>query len=400
MSTGHRGPSLLAVAMLVGCAPTDAPPSTTQVRDSAGVRVIEIPAGPVDTFRVAEPLLTIGHEGDANYEFSFVRDVVALSDGRIAVADRGATAVRYYDPDGAYIGRVGRAGEGPGEFRLIGSLQVLSGDTVAVLDGGLRRVSFLTPDARFARAVSWIDHGGDPEPGGVRCAAPGVDGVVGDERRLLVGGWRCLHARGAPGPVTEEGRAWLWTPGAEVADTNDAVASFDLWERPDRAFRESYVPLRYVAATTHASWEGGVLTTSHRAYEVRIHGRRGRLRAILRDLEPLRPTTSAVEVAWAAAMDSTTVADYRSVPFPDSLPAFYRGLHGDGRSWARHYDLPGSPEHWRVYAADGSRVGVVAFPPGFRLTSVRDGRAYGFVVGDLGIQRPRVYAAPGPLGPS
>lgn len=387
---------VVGLAVLAACEPPDAPPAALQVRDSAGVRIVEVPAGPVDTFHVAEPLLTIGHEGDENYEFSFIRDVVSLQDGRIVVADRGATAVRYYDLAGTYLGRVGREGEGPGEFRLIGAVQPLSGDTVAVLDGALRRVSFLGPDMTFVRSVAWLDEGGEPQPGGVRCATPGVDGVVGATRRLVVRGWRCLRARGAPGPVREEGQAWLWTPGAPVRDTLDGLLSFDLWERPDRDFRERYVPLHYMAATTNVVWEGGVFVPSHRSYELSIHGDDGRLRSIVRDLQPLRASTPAVRAAWANAMDSATVADYRDIPFADSLPAFFRGLHGDESFWARHYDLPGSGEHWRVYSEEGRRIGVVAFPAGFRLTSVRGGRAYGFVTDELGIQRPRLYAAPSP----
>ena len=135
---------------------------------------------------------------------------------------------------------------------------------------------------------------------------------------------------------------------------------------------------------------------SHRAHRIDVYGPDGAPRLSIRDAEARRVTDAAARQAWTAQQDSADLAYYEDSPFQDSLPAFYQGARADGGFWARHYDIPGaSAEHWRIYGDDGVRRGVVAFPEGFTLQSVREGRAYGFVTGPLGIQRPTVYPVPG-----
>ncbi|MEQ9401584.1 MAG: hypothetical protein RJQ04_20630 [Longimicrobiales bacterium] len=387
--------AMALAAVVAACGPSDAPDGVAEVvvRDSAGVRIVENPAGPVDTVQVGEPLLTIGHEGDPRYEFARVVFVGGLSDGRVVVADAGAAEVRIYTSDGTYEGATGGAGDGPGEYRFLNGAQTLPGDTVAALDLRLRRVSYLGPDGQFARSTSWTEAMGERDTSATLCGLPGNDGVVGG--RLLMRGWSCLTERGVEGLVSYVHTFRLWDPDSETADTLGTVEYFQVWERPDRELREQFVPWRFLAGTMAAPWADGVFLPSHLAHELTVYGTDGSLRMRVVDREPLRPVTEAVRDTWTAQADSAQRALYDGVPFPDSVPAFFRGVRADDAFWARHYDIPGATgEHWRVYGDDGVRRGVVAFPEGFELQSVSGGKAYGVVRDAFDVQRPRVYSVP------
>lgn len=86
------------------------------------------------------PLLTIGTEGDPDYEFVSIIAALRLPNGAIAVADRQTPTIRVYDEKGRLTGKLGRNGEGPGEFRNIWALFV-TGDTVTAYDSNLLRLT-------------------------------------------------------------------------------------------------------------------------------------------------------------------------------------------------------------------------------------------------------------------
>ena len=61
--------------------------------------------------------LEIGRlDGDDPYLFSYILDVAADEQGRVIVADRDATEIRVFEPDGSFAFLFGGPGEGPGEF--------------------------------------------------------------------------------------------------------------------------------------------------------------------------------------------------------------------------------------------------------------------------------------------
>lgn len=85
-----------------------------------------------------------GLEAERPEEFGKVTGVVAGKDGTIYVADRLASEIRAFSPEGEILHRMGREGAGPGEFRSVQSLGML-GDTIVVLDPGNGRLGFLSP---------------------------------------------------------------------------------------------------------------------------------------------------------------------------------------------------------------------------------------------------------------
>jgi hypothetical protein len=79
-------------------------------------------------------------------QFHDVRGAIALSDGRIVVAEASADQLVVFGSDGRVIRTIGRSGRGPGELRDPNDLFLLPGDTIAVRDLSTSRITLFTPD--------------------------------------------------------------------------------------------------------------------------------------------------------------------------------------------------------------------------------------------------------------
>jgi hypothetical protein len=139
---------------------TEAPatPAST-VRDSSGVTIVEN-AGLTESHQVSwaigsEPVVSIGTlEGDERYQLFRVVDALVLNDGRIAVANRGTSEIRTYDPEGRYLDSWGVAGEGPGEFTGLARIARWPGDSLLAWDFQLRRATVFDPEGAVGRSFS------------------------------------------------------------------------------------------------------------------------------------------------------------------------------------------------------------------------------------------------------
>ncbi len=103
--------------------------ATPDMRDSAGVRIVENTVGrwqEGDAWTVAPtPLVDIGGvEGDPTQQLFGVGDAHRLPDGRIVVANYGSQELLFYDSDGAYLLTAGGRGGGPGEFQTMGGIEI------------------------------------------------------------------------------------------------------------------------------------------------------------------------------------------------------------------------------------------------------------------------------------
>jgi hypothetical protein len=90
------------------------------------------------------PTLTIGAEGDPDYEFLMIGALLRLPTGSIAVADWRNPRIRIFDSTGQFLRNLGRQGAGPGEFRAVHAL-FLAGDTLIAYDWHLRRLTRFLP---------------------------------------------------------------------------------------------------------------------------------------------------------------------------------------------------------------------------------------------------------------
>jgi hypothetical protein len=129
------------------------------VMDSAGVRVVR---SVLPLWRDSVPWsvaqnptidLTSAGTGPA-HEFFIVSDVLRLRDGRLVVSDVGSSQVRFYAPDGQFIGATGRSGDGPGEFRNVRTLSRMRGDSIAAYDVRLNRLTVMDSNGVVGRVVS------------------------------------------------------------------------------------------------------------------------------------------------------------------------------------------------------------------------------------------------------
>lgn len=100
------------------------------------------------------PSLTIEDDGTPEKQFVQVSGVARLSNGSIAIANRGTNDIRIFDARGAHLTTFGRTGDGPGEFRRLDWVG-RSGDTVWVYDSRHARVSsiFLGSDPKLLGSV-------------------------------------------------------------------------------------------------------------------------------------------------------------------------------------------------------------------------------------------------------
>ena len=182
----------LSLVSLLGCDIAEAPAPITEVRDSAGIAIVENTgeAGPdgggwwVDSI----PVLSIGtFSGDSTYQFYQVQGAARLDDGRIVVANAGSGEIRVFDADGQFLVPHGRKGEGPGEFQNPALVGVLGPDTLVVVDLDLRRISLLQAGVGFLRSVRLSeDVGGGAYP----------QGMFSDGTMVLGGGFYWSSAGG------------------------------------------------------------------------------------------------------------------------------------------------------------------------------------------------------------
>lgn len=145
---------------VLACQPRDTPPGDTgtQIRDSAGIRIIEN-APPPDGSRLpwrisAEPAVTIGRvEGDEPYLLYTVDDALRLADGRIVVLLYGTQELRVFGGDGTHLATWGGEGDGPGEFRSLVAIEHWRGDSIAAWYGPRRGLTVFDENGNFGRNI-------------------------------------------------------------------------------------------------------------------------------------------------------------------------------------------------------------------------------------------------------
>jgi len=120
----------------------------------AGVEVVANPAEPMhggaDAWRLEEELNIGVIEGDPDYQFGAISDLVVDESGDIYVLDGQARRVMVYDSAGTFLRAFGRQGEGPGEFEAPATM-VWKADTLVVWDWRLQRLSYFDRDGALLR---------------------------------------------------------------------------------------------------------------------------------------------------------------------------------------------------------------------------------------------------------
>ncbi len=397
---GFRSVTLpLALGVVVGCSGVPDEGPSMAVRDSAGISIVENGGGrPSDGggWVVShQPTVEIGSfDGPEEEQLMRVNGVARLSDGRIAIADRGTLNLRVFGADGSHLLTLGGAGEGPGEFQSVDLAGSLPGDTLVLVDYRLQRVSYFHPEVGFLRSVPmpstelyYIRSKGLLSDGSVIMEALIMDalGAEGYERRNTA----FVSVSGDGERATDLGRF----PGGEsvmrTGQTEHGLATY---------------------LTTVPFGKSGLSTAkgsffyygSQDRYEVQVHDLSGKLTRMVRlDREPTPVTAAdleayvASEVADAADEDEAREVRQQAEagPVPQFHPAYGQILADPfGCLFVMDSKKPGETEaYWSVFDPEGGLVGSFEVPDGVEVLEIGDDYLLGLSRDEFEVEYVRVY---------
>jgi len=390
--------SILLTFSLAACGGGDTPGGAATVRDSAGIHIVENRAGTWGEdggWRLSdEPTLQIGvAEGAPEYQLDNVRAALRLDDGRIVVANGGSQQIRWFDAGGRHVASVGREGGGPGEFQAMFALRRLPGDSVLAYDLMGARLSWFDPTGRFVRSAPLPTVGQVPP----RFVDRFVDGSL-----LLSSSVRRFPAN-PPSGLSRDTLLWLRaeaggstvdslpvTPASEssiriTSEEGGSVRSMSILSLP-------FMRNVHTAASGDRYWQG---TTD--AYEIMLRRGDGTVERIVRRLVEPVPVRGAYLDSLRRVQEAESGPEAAKavlgVPIPDQLPAFQRLMVDDGANlWVQHTAWPGHvPPEWDVYDAEGSMLGTVRMPAGFRATHIGADFVLGVWRDEDGVEYVRMY---------
>jgi len=388
--------SVLLLLLLVGCA-GEQQHQRTQVRDSAGVTIVENHLQGrmgLDTCAVsAAPILNIGvAEGDMDYEFYRLFDAIRLSDGRIAVVNQGTDEVRFYDGQGRYLSSIGREGDGPGEFRNVRRVWELPGDSLLVWDRRQQRFSLFTLSGEFVRSFHVSPFLMNP---------PDILSAL-DDGTILAAYRQVVEWDAGFVPQLIYHLRFAWT--GELVDTIGVYETGRVGRlgRPEEAFAGS--PL-FEPATHSAASRSSFVVGRGLEREIEVRRTDGRLARLVRWTGESRDVTGADVDALREAALSRLTGDPRmdrlrrlsveEVPVNDRFPALGDlRLDTEGNIWVEEYPRPGveGADRWIVFDSAGNFRCTADTPNGLLIYEIGDDYILGEEQDAANVEYVRMYA--------
>lgn len=334
------GLTLAGMLSLSGCrrAATEA----SSVRDSAGIELVEHPAGviaaaPVWTIDTAQALWSLGGGDDADQDLDNISCATWVDDG-LWVCHQNPHEMRRYDKDGRLVARFGRKGEGPGEFRSFGFLGI-RGDTLDFWDGILTRATSYRTNGILIGTVAYNTIG--------RSKTSGVRGRLRDGRLMAMdyawaGGGGDLDGKRGEMPV------YLLAADGTAADSLQGHPGFRQYRGVVYEGGQSFS-----SGTTYHLDGPSVVAVDPDGFTVALpdtaevirRGPDGAVQRIIRLGMPRRPLTEAEREAYitrdsvefarqSPQFVTDMVKNYREGRFVDRLAPFERAIQGpDGELW-------------------------------------------------------------------
>lgn len=377
-----------AALLLASCTSPDNPSSTT-VRDSAGVRIAGSPLeASGDQWRLQlPPVLQIGRSegGDDGPDlFGRIMQVIQLSSGDIAVAEGLAGEIRVFDDDGGHLRTFGRSGEGPGEFASLWTIAELPGDTIVAIDPRGGRVSLFTSSGTFVRSF--------PIPRLPGASAPNVIGWL-DDGTLLIDALTRSPSR----DTRDQSTHFLYAVGrdGQVLGTLGEFAGQQLGRN---GYAMAFSGRAEFAAGGNLAWYG-----QSSRFELVGHDRSGSVRRIVRvDRVPRAVTQAEIDESRAAAeeslrgMSGPAVERIRATEFASTHPVHGRVLSDEaGNLWVERHrsDLveDSGDREWDIFDHEGRLIGYLATPGDFRITWIGAQLVLGVHSDPLGVETVRMY---------
>lgn len=350
-------------------------------RDSAGVRIVDIPAGRLRTlpeWRVDPRPLSIGEAlGAPEYTLHLASNPWRLADGRIVVANQ-QSELRFFDSTGKYLGTTGRKGSGPGEFQQLWNLYRSNRDTLRVYDVPTSRVSIFDPNGRLVRTMqmtaqpnalglAWLPDGSALYLG-YTMPAGGRLGVYLDSMPV-----HRMNPDGTAGPMVLRVPG-SWRNGVSAQSFTSIRLAGDplLAPGPAGAVYAHGDALGFLAFTA----------TGRLATMVRVAQPRVRLSAkvIADDIAANRPPAQARPPEGGGAPPEPLYATFE--PVIDRVR-----MDNTGAVWLRRWAPPGTRSaEWVVFTAGGEPLGRLTLPANLRVFDIGTEYILGIAVDEEGVQ--------------
>jgi hypothetical protein len=393
-----------AVALLVilaGCQDSGERSPAVTVRDSAGVEIIENAGDPwsvEERWHISpEPVLRIGAvEGGEPYLFDGVRGIVALSDGRIVVANQGDSSLRWFDAEGRFLFQRGGSGGGPGEFERLGGITVAAGDTIVAVDWSGRRFTLFGPDGGLGPTRTIMgttalpgtiyqlpDHAWVVGTSGASTAQLGRDPAPGVHR---------LHS-----PILRVSNDGMRIDTIGVFPSSEA----EITKMGDRMI---FGPARFGRTLSYAVADDLILVGTADRLEVDLYSATGQHVRSVRAPEVDLRLTPEIESAYrefirermADAPPEQRAAE-RTIPemeLPQTVPAYSSLLVDDEANvWLGEYRYDYTPaRRFLVFDRNGHFLTGVTVPPEFRALTIARDHVWGRATDDLGVEYVVGYA--------
>jgi len=360
-----------------------------------------VPSAQAQVVRLTTPSATLTEE------FSAIRGVRELPDGRLLVSDYIDQRVVLVDLDrGTVVVRVTK-GSGPREARLPTRLVRALGDSTFLVDLGNNRLIVLDGLGRVVRTIP-AQHQGVL---GVR----GVD--AGGALYYAVPGW----AEGEAALPNDSVRIVKWNPRTDALTTVAAVQGEHMRSDIRQPAMTPRIPIiGYAALDSWVVTEGGVLKIV-REGGYRVESRAPGAAAVIGPSHayPTRAVTPADRLAFVQRFNDTSptsgkgenggmghsaalnreelAAMTRGTEFAERHPMFDSGAvlaAPGGRLWVGRPAEEGKPVLYDVFDDAGRRVHGVELPPGRRVVAVGRRSVHAVAETDTGIQHLERYTLP------
>ncbi|UCC73471.1 MAG: hypothetical protein JSV86_02605 [Gemmatimonadota bacterium] len=374
-------------------------PPAAQVRDSAGVQIVENtgyqwPGG--HGWRLSDaPLLDIGVlEGDPDYQLYRVTGALRLGDGRLVVANAGANELRFYDSTGTYLSTSGARGGGPGEFEGLTWLSASASDSLLAYDWRNRRISVFDAGGKFIRGFTLraLSHAPPSHSYGA---------ALGDGSLLIAAQAFFAAGQVTTGVYRDTVFHLLFDKEGVLADTIGRHPGAEMYIAAVGEHLD-VLQLPFGCSPHTTPFLDGFYFGRGDSYQIGYFAATGKLERIIRRPQasaPVRPADieSYTERQLAGVTDENERLIIESVfegmPFPETMPAYHDLLaDAEGNLWVEEYRRPGDDQpRWTVFDPNGVMLGIVATPPDFQVYQI----GYDFVLGrwtdDLDVEHVRLY---------
>jgi hypothetical protein len=323
----------------------------------------------------SKPIFDVGAESEDTLDtFGEVMGVARMPSGEVVVADRKASALRYFSATGQYRRAVGRHGEGPGEFSQSILRLLHCGDSLFVMEWNFRLQVF-SQNGVFARTMMLAPPRPGESPYNIACNPAGL---------LLSYGWE-KNGDAKPGTFRPAVPFWIANPdGAIHSQLGYHPGSERFGNMVDGVLRGSG-PLPLGKQPVVAIGRNHAYIGTADSFAIEVYGLDGRRTGtIVRPGFDLRTTRADIEhflmvdtAGKSAESKAAAMKRYAAgVTYPKTIPAYSAFvIDSDDNLWVERY--PRAAElaaHWLVFSPTGVEMAHVDLPSNFNVAEI--GRDY------------------------